>query len=81
MYFSNGTEGEMFYERNCARCIHDTEQGCPVWALHLLWNYDAVGRDADQDKRMALDMFIPRDDPTVATCNMLVLLEEKTRED
>lgn len=41
-YFSNGTEGESYYEHYCARCIHDDEEKgkyCPIWNLHLLHNY------------------------------------------
>lgn len=38
-YFSNGTSGEIFQELWCSRCIHDVNQDCPVWLLHLIYNY------------------------------------------
>ena len=40
-YFSNGTEGRLYQERFCDRCIHDNPQKdiyCPIWNLHLLHN-------------------------------------------
>ena len=46
-YFSNGTEGESFFEHYCARCIHDdAEKGkyCPIWNLHLLHNYEECNK-------------------------------------
>lgn len=40
-YFSNGTEGELYQEHYCFRCIHWSEdEGCPIWDTHLLRNYD-----------------------------------------
>ena len=48
-YFSNGTEGEMYMEQYCVRCINwrgeDDDQGCPVMDLHFLYNYDACNDD------------------------------------
>ena len=37
-YFSNGTEGEMYRERYCDRCVHDNAgEGpmCAIWLMHL----------------------------------------------
>lgn len=38
-YFSNGTEGELYRERWCERCVHDGNHDddpfCPIWNLHL----------------------------------------------
>jgi len=40
-YFANGTEGEMYEQQYCSRCIHaQSENGCTVWFLHMLHNYD-----------------------------------------
>lgn len=37
-YFSNGTEGQMYEERYCNRCVHrDDEYGCPIWNLHFAY--------------------------------------------
>jgi hypothetical protein len=57
-YFSNGTEGLMYEERYCSRCIHygDAEgPGCPVMNLHWLHNYDEANNDASM-----LHVLIPR---------------------
>ena len=36
-HFSNGTEGEIYQERYCFRCVHwNDDYGCPVWFLHEL---------------------------------------------
>lgn len=52
-YFSNGTEGMMFQERQCFACRHwNDETGCPIWLLHELH----VGDKAWQP---ALDLMIP----------------------
>lgn len=33
-YFANGTEGEMYAEKYCIRCIHTDD--CDVWDAHML---------------------------------------------
>lgn len=54
-YFSNGTEGELYREAYCDKCIFDREQRCPIWNLHLALNY------ADcNDPHSPLHKFIPR---------------------
>ena len=60
-YFPNGTAGMDYEARYCERCEHmDADTACPVLVIHFAWNYDAVGKDADVDKREALELFIPR---------------------
>lgn len=54
-YFSNGTEGEIYFERYCARCVHDANENCPVWAAHLIFNYDECNKPGS-----ILHMLIPR---------------------
>lgn len=59
-YFSNGTEGESYFERYCSRCIHDDEEKgkyCPIWNLHLLYNYQECN-----NKESMLHTLIPRND-------------------
>lgn len=66
-YFANGTEGEMFHERNCAKCLHWREEGpmCPVLSVHHDWNYAQYDRkdgvDTPEAKRTKaiLDVLIP----------------------
>jgi hypothetical protein len=46
-YFSNGTEGECYFEDYCSKCVHNGDgEGpmCPVWALHLELNYDECNK-------------------------------------
>jgi len=60
-YFSNGTEGMMYEERFCCNCIHNKEdEQCPVWYIHEVFNYDAVGKDADNKIKKILNTLIPR---------------------
>lgn len=54
-YFSNGTEGELYQEHFCDRCVHDVNGDCPVWAAHLIHNYDECNKPDS-----ALHMLIPR---------------------
>lgn len=58
-YFSSGSEG-MDARELCLTCVHDgdheTSPGCPVWGLHLDWNYEACD---DKTKRHALNTLWP----------------------
>lgn len=57
-YFSNGTEGEMYYERYCSRCVHDADpenNPCMVWGAHLIANYEECNKPES-----VLHMLIPR---------------------
>jgi hypothetical protein len=75
-YFSNGTEGDYYWEKYCSHCLHD--DGCPVMDIHTLYNYDAVGNDADMKLAHVLDALIPRDkDGYNNKCNMFVPLSTK----
>lgn len=38
-YFSNGTEGQVYREDYCDKCLHDVNNNCAVWNLHLTRNY------------------------------------------
>jgi len=59
-YFSNGTEGMMYEEDYCDRCVHQDAdgKGCPVWLAHLLYSYELCNKDGDPGKHM-LDILIP----------------------
>lgn len=54
-YFSNGTEGEIYRDQYCDRCVHDQNNDCAVLLAHLLYNYD----DCNNDKSI-LHLLIPR---------------------
>ena len=44
-YFANGTEGMEYEAKYCDRCVHNLEEhGCPVWAAHMLWNYEECNK-------------------------------------
>ncbi len=56
-YFSNGTEGMLYNEEYCLKCINwdyneETGESCPIWDAHLMFE----GREV-QD---LLDFLIPR---------------------
>lgn len=59
-YFANGTEGEIFQGEYCAKCVHDLKQNCPIWLLHLTWNYEQFDGDGEI-KKAALDTLIIRE--------------------
>ncbi len=83
-YFSNGTEGEMYMEHYCYRCMNWRDngtgtEGCPIIDLHLLWNYDAVGKDADKTKATALSQFIPITKTENGECTMFQMPPQATQ--
>ena len=61
-YFSNGTEGEMFQEAFCERCVNwrDLDDGrgpgCPVWDAHLTFAYEEC--NSESNAKTILDMLI-----------------------
>lgn len=63
-YFSNGTEGELYEERYCNRCIHQDDP-CAVWLLHMLHNYDECN-----NKDSMLHVLIPINGITNERCKM-----------
>jgi hypothetical protein len=67
-YFSNGTEGALFEERFCNRCVHSeigrgeeigVGKPCPVWMAHLLYAYELCNEEEHPGK-VILDMLMPR---------------------
>ena len=58
-YFSNGTEGLIYEEDYCHQCINygTPNKGCPVWGIHLFYNYDQHKNKIIEDM---LSWFIPR---------------------
>jgi len=54
-YFSNGTEGEIYREDFCSKCMHDQDQNCSIWLAHLIHNYE----DCNNGKSI-LHLLIPR---------------------
>ena len=64
-YFPNGTSGMVYMERYCCRCKNwkDLDDGrgfgCPIWDIHMIFNYDAVGKNGNKDIKQILDTLIP----------------------
>lgn len=83
-YFSNGTEGAIYEETFCARCVHyDQDLGvdspCPVWMAHLLYAYELCNED-DHPGKVMLDMMIPPAEPGLngnGRCRMFVQHPER----
>lgn len=67
-YFSNGTEGELYQEDYCDRCIHG-QDGCAVWFAHEMYNYDECN-----NKNSILHLLIPRSEDGLGNeqCRMFV---------
>ena len=66
-YFANGTEGMIFEEQWCSRCVHsDVSPGreigvdppCPVLFAHTLFSYDLCNQKEHPGK-VILDSLIP----------------------
>jgi hypothetical protein len=69
-YFANGAEGEDAEERYCRRCVHDDV--CPVWLLHMCWNYEACNPTTAEAKAKheALNALWPEKDGVNGQCKM-----------
>lgn len=78
-YFPNGTSGMIFQEQHCYHCRNwreregylDGSEGCPVWDLHLIYNYDR-----EPQAGAILDTLITEDDPTPSECRMFLPVDE-----
>jgi len=68
-YFSNGTEGMMYEEEWCSRCLHngEEEEGCTVLLAHALFNYEECNKPDS-----ILHILIPRDGIENLQCKMFV---------
>lgn len=71
-YFSNGSEGDYYEHKFCDRCVHQgdsqSEQGCPVWLLHLTRNYEECNNPLS-----FLNVLWPRNkDGTNGDCQMFI---------
>ena len=68
--FTNGTQGMVFEEMHCSKCIHrpTEETGCPVWDAHFLYSYELCN-DKEHPGKIILDLLIPGDNHK---CNMFI---------
>ena len=67
-YFANGTEGQMYEEQYCERCIHGGWT-CPIWTLHMMHNYE---QHKEPKIALMLDTLIPRKGCFNEECKMFV---------
>lgn len=70
-YFSNGSEGDGFTEKNCDLCVHGLK-GCHIWLLHQTRNYGQL-KDTPEGKatKEMLAALIPQDaDGFARKCNL-----------
>lgn len=63
-YFGNGTEGMMYQEKYCQRCVHDG--ACPVMDFHLLYN----GANEGTTEAYILNALIPKEGIHNGQCTM-----------
>lgn len=75
-YFSNGTEGECYQRTYCFNCVNrkkdDAGVGCPIWDLHMSYNYELCNSKSKAKKM--LDFLIPPDKETCGNkqCSMFI---------
>lgn len=69
-YFSNGSEGALYQEDYCSRCIHDKDDSCPVWNAHLMFNYQECNKPDS-----VLHMLIPRENNGLTNGACLMFIE------
>ena len=71
-YFSNGSEGESYESALCSKCAHF--DGCTVWFLHLMHNYDECNNPDSM-----LHVLIPRtkDNLHNEQCTMFIPAEKQ----
>ena len=77
-YFANGTEGERYYQRWCARCAnrpHADDECCPIWLVHLVHSYAANG-----DAREILNALIPPGDAVTRENGQCTMFVEELQE-
>ena len=73
-YFSNGTEGMIYEDTYCVKCVNYRDlddgrsEGCPVWDAHHLF-------DMKGDTGEVLDFFIERNGIKNEQCKMFLNTE------
>ena len=62
-YFSNATEGDIYADKYCSRCVHGDR--CSVWLMHLVANYAEANNTGSM-----LHVLIPMDGIKNQKCTM-----------
>ncbi len=75
-YFSNGTEGMEYQGQYCDRCVHDAQNDCPIWNVHLMFN-----RSDAPETQSILTLLIPRRENGLGNeeCSMFKLDAERAQ--
>jgi hypothetical protein len=73
-YFSNGSEGDCFYEQ-CMKCKYG-QYPCPIAFLQMEFNYDQL-KDTTGTARKMLDALVRQD----GTCTMFETFKADLRTD
>lgn len=95
-YFSNGTEGLAWQEKWCHNCVNFKDrgdgrgEGCPVFDLHYLYNYDQLERAkppiylhirrGNLDSKMDMAAETPMAQRTAVMLNELIEHDDETFE-
>ena len=73
-YFSNGTEGLIFTDYYCSRCVNWRDlndgrgPGCPVWDAHIIYAYEEC--DSGSNAESILSLLIEQTGPGTNECKM-----------
>lgn len=81
-YFSNGTEGMMWEEQNCARCVLfdllDEDEMCPILNTHYAHNYDQLTDGKPNVVADVLGLLIARgEDGSAGKCALKEVLDKR----
>lgn len=82
-YFSNGSEGEYYEAKYCAKCVHQPENpddgGCALMLAHLLHNYDQHDKVGELNAvGKVLSILWPRKGAYNGECSMFIPRERLT---
>jgi hypothetical protein len=70
-YFPNGSAGDAYEAQYCARCVHQSDEGCAVMLAHVLYAYEECGSRSNAEH--ILKLLIPeREDGFNAQCAMFL---------
>ena len=77
--FSNGTEGDDYTDKYCAKCVHWRDDGhgvgCPVWDIHLLYAYEEC--NTKSNAKDMLETLIPTN-PKTRLAEQCEMFHQKT---
>lgn len=78
-YFSNGTEGMLYEEQYCSKCLHQGPPdgpGCYVWLAHQLYNGEILKADGTKNPDSILNLLIPQSKDGLSNEQCTMYLED-----